>query len=810
MSLSGFTTYKRVGWTGQTPWNPTNLNIMDKGIKDNNDLIKDLRGAVTQNTTRLENIAKLPEGSTTGDAELIDIRVGADGTTYSSAGEAVRKQVNEANKKIDDNVSELKEDIGNESVDVTGKLIEESYVDIANGSFASGKNLKRTDYIDVLEHNEYFYTGQTYFKAGVVGFDKDKKYVCGILSNAGTSNFTSYTNQKLSFPSNVKYIVASGYDKISVMCKSNNFAKVYNKIDEVESGLKNTLDGKVDRKLSSNLLNPDKFRYGYVYLQSGLMRYYKNNAYGCTEPILVKGQNIIGDKIEIAAHGVGSFVVFDKKGKRLRVVDGQQYIYQEGDYSVVVSYYIGGDLKFAEKVALVYGEEYVFEEYTEYLPEYENRKKIKEIDSRVLVLEEKAEPAKESINIISPAPVYSVRNDIDETRGIVNTLWIDHFIKNNSTLNKQIGFTDFYNDHVCLGTPLKTEMQSSKVEKELSLDIKSDFFDCSPYSDMTIIHRISKLSGSADTFPKVLVIGDSVTEGYLSNIGKINNNYPNTYWAWCDYFFRLDKMLDYGNDDGKCNYLSVGASSSNEDRYGATDKYSIDEQIKKCYAVGKGGWSAEDLFLPTFQTENNVNPFYDPETRDFSLRYFIDNFKTLENDGKTRLVVGSTAGSKVTDAQSWDVCTPTHVVINLNHNSSFEEYKTNIPRVIEKIKQEYPNMIIILMSIDQTGTYSPSKYPDSFIETLNNLHDKNIQIYEYIEDNLVDEENGIYLCSGNLVQPTVQSYPSLDYMRAEMYGGNEVYNSKSRGGAPQWHPNNHAHSAWGYQLYSLIKWTMTS
>ena len=34
--------------------------------------------------------------------------------------------VNEANKKIDDNVSELKEDIGNESVDVTGKLIEGS------------------------------------------------------------------------------------------------------------------------------------------------------------------------------------------------------------------------------------------------------------------------------------------------------------------------------------------------------------------------------------------------------------------------------------------------------------------------------------------------------------------------------------------------------------------------------------------------------------------------------------------------------------------------------------------------------------
>lgn len=128
---------------------------------------------------RIDSLTKLPEGSTTGDAELQDIRVKADGTTATSAGNAVREQVGE----LKSDLVNIGQDFRSDNLININDMVKGGWIE-NNGSVSYYDGYNCTQFIDVSGHrgerihfSENGNYGSGYTARRIAEYDSSKQFI---------------------------------------------------------------------------------------------------------------------------------------------------------------------------------------------------------------------------------------------------------------------------------------------------------------------------------------------------------------------------------------------------------------------------------------------------------------------------------------------------------------------------------------------------------------------------------------------------------------------------------------------------------
>lgn len=237
---------------------------------------------------RIDNLSSLKEGSTTGDAELTDIRVDYQGHTHSTAGNAVRSQVRELNGDLvninDTHGKEIYHDKFDVQIDNTqdgwvlkgdGTRVESAGNCINSYKVVSGQKLylklkKYTNYVWQWQKSRYSVSTDT-----LIGTTKNTGFNGYIVVPDGASYLAVSTSKNDT--ENVVRLVESKIENL------NKVNELYNPVIEYLKG-KNRFDDRKDNYLENHIVENGVYKELDGYFVTPFLEvepnttYYKNES----------------------------------------------------------------------------------------------------------------------------------------------------------------------------------------------------------------------------------------------------------------------------------------------------------------------------------------------------------------------------------------------------------------------------------------------------------------------------------------------------------------------------------------------------
>ena len=281
---------------------------------------------------RIDSFTRLSEGSTTGDAELIDARIGTDGEVYSNVGNSIRTQINRMYSNIETYIGK--------SLKYNYEWIDGGYIDNTNGNLVSNNNWKYTDFIkitDGIKSLGVFTTLEGSYSYNAF-YDINKTFITNFSVNSSVVNVpTNAAYFRISSTKNSNTIITNIVETLSEKCNENQAREISkdltNKLKEnlinEYMGIKaeyhyNWLDGGYIDNTNGNLVNYNNWLYtDYIELDdvnqlevsTTLTGSYSYNAFYDVNKIFIKSINVSENIINIP---------FNAKYMRLSVNKGSK------------------------------------------------------------------------------------------------------------------------------------------------------------------------------------------------------------------------------------------------------------------------------------------------------------------------------------------------------------------------------------------------------------------------------------------------------------------------------------------------------